>query len=82
MMMLFVFFFGRFIRDGRGGISAGGAAVFEGGFVPDESATGAAHGREISSAMPAGFFVLADFVAAVIAKKARFLAHCGPGAGG
>ena len=34
-----------------------------------------AHGREIPSAIPAGFFVLADFAAAVIAKKARFFVH-------
>jgi hypothetical protein len=73
--MLFDFLRGRFIRAMRRGITAGRAAVFKGAFVSDESARRAAHGGKIPSAMSAGFLVLSDFVAAVIAKKARFLTH-------
>jgi len=80
--MCFVFLYCLFVRVRLGGITAGGAAVFESGFVSNISATGAAHGRKISSAMPAGFLVLADFVTAVIAKKARFFTHWGLGVAG
>jgi hypothetical protein len=72
-MVSFSFFLNWF--SWRGGITACGTAVLKGVFVPYVAAGRTAHGREIPSAMTAGFLVLADFIAAVIAKKARFFTH-------
>jgi len=60
---------------GRGGITAGGAAVGKGFFAAGIAAGGAAYRGEKPAAMRAGFGVPIDFVAAVVAKKTGLLVH-------
>jgi len=60
-------------RGQRGGIAAHGAAVLEHSVRAGKIAVGAADGGEKTSAERAGFYITADFVSAVIAKKTGFL---------